>query len=147
VQWANDLETGASPDEDGAAFGADAEIRVFASDPVATVPGGATLLEVARELVADDVGLLVVGTTDKVEGVVSERDVVRAVAAGRATDTPIRELATTKVVQCDATATVAEVAEVMMEQYIRHVLVEEDGRLVGIVSARDLLGAYATAAI
>ena len=31
----------------------------------------------------------------------------------------------------------------MMEEYVRHVLLEEDGRLVGIVSARDLLGAYA----
>jgi CBS domain-containing protein len=31
----------------------------------------------------------------------------------------------------------------MMEQYVRHVLLEEEGRLVGIVSARDLLGAYA----
>jgi CBS domain-containing protein len=32
----------------------------------------------------------------------------------------------------------------MMEEYVRHVLLEEDGRLVGIVSARDLLGAYVT---
>jgi CBS domain-containing protein len=32
----------------------------------------------------------------------------------------------------------------MMEQYVRHVLVEDKGRLVGIVSARDLLGAYAS---
>jgi CBS domain-containing protein len=31
-----------------------------------------------------------------------------------------------------------------MERYVRHVLIEEDGRLVGIVSARDLLGAYAS---
>jgi CBS domain-containing protein len=33
-----------------------------------------------------------------------------------------------------------------MEQYVRHVLLEESGRLVGIVSARDLLGAYAMSA-
>lgn len=32
----------------------------------------------------------------------------------------------------------------MMESYVRHVLVEEGGRLVGIVSARGLLGAYAS---
>ena len=30
----------------------------------------------------------------------------------------------------------------MMQQYIRHVLVEEDGVLIGVVSARDLLSAY-----
>jgi CBS domain-containing protein len=33
----------------------------------------------------------------------------------------------------------------MMDRYVRHVLVEEDGSLVGIVSARDVLGAYAAA--
>jgi CBS domain-containing protein len=37
------------------------------------------------------------------------------------------------------------VATEMMEHWARHALVEEDGRLVGIVSARDLLGAYAAA--
>ena len=41
----------------------------------------------------------------------------------------------------------AEVAEEMCERYVRHVLVEEDGRLVGIVSARDLLGVYAAAEV
>jgi CBS domain-containing protein len=56
--------------------------------------------------------------------------------------TPVRDIATSKVVRGDATATVAEIAELMMERYIRHVLVEDDGVLVGVVSARDLLGAY-----
>jgi CBS domain-containing protein len=146
VQWANDLERDAAF-EGGVTLGGDAEVRVFASEPVAMIAGEMTLLEVARELVADDVGLLVVGTGERIEGVVSERDVVRAVAAGREATTPVRELATTNVVQCDAIATVAEVAEVMMQRYIRHVLVEEDGRVIGIVSARDLLGAYASSPV
>jgi CBS domain-containing protein len=41
-------------------------------------------------------------------------------------------------------ADVADVAEEMMERYVRHVLLERDGELAGIVSARDLLGAYAS---
>jgi CBS domain-containing protein len=44
----------------------------------------------------------------------------------------------------DAEATVPEVAAEMMTAYVRHVLVEADGRLVGVVSARDLLGVYAS---
>jgi CBS domain-containing protein len=146
VQWTNDLE-GDAAFGGGVVLGGDAEVRVFASDPVVRIPGEMTLAEVARELVADDVGLLVVGRGVRAEGVVSERDVVRAIAAGRAANTPVSELATTRVVQCDATATVAEVAEVMMQEYIRHVLIEEDGRVVGIVSARDLLGAYASSPV
>jgi CBS domain-containing protein len=124
--------------------GGRAAVRVYAADAVITIPADATLLAVADELAGDQVGVLVVGSMDDVEGVISERDVVRAVAEGRdPQETTARELASRKVVWCDPTATVHEVAELMMEEYVRHVLLGEDNRLVGIVSARDLLGAYA----
>ena len=107
-------------------------MRVYTADVVAVVPGDASILGAAKELVADEVGLLVVGTEDRIEGVVSERDIVRALARGvDLASTPVRDIATNKVVRGDATATVTEVAELMMQQYIRHVLVEEDGVLVG----------------
>jgi CBS domain-containing protein len=79
---------------------------------------------------------------------VSERDVVQALARRRdpSTTTAI-EIAHTQLVWCDADSPVAEVAEEMMEHYVRHVLVEDAGRVVGIVSARDLLGAYAAAEV
>ena len=124
--------------------GGRAAVRVYAADAVITIPPDATLLAVADELAGDQVGVLVVGSMHDVEGVISERDVVRAVAEGRdPQETTARELASRKVVWCDPTATVHEVAELMMEEYVRHVLLGEDNRLVGIVSARDLLGAYA----
>jgi CBS domain-containing protein len=126
--------------------GGDASVRVFAADAVITVRPDATLLAVADELADDQIGLVVLGTADEVVGVISERDVVRAVAESRdPSTTPARDMASTRIVWCDATATVREVAELMMEEYVRHVLLEEAGRLVGIVSARDLLGAYAMA--
>ena len=124
--------------------GGDACVRVYAAEAVITMPLDSTLLAVADELAGDQIGLVVLGSMDSVEGVISERDVVRGVADARdPTVTPARDLASTKVVWCDASASVHEVAELMMEEYVRHVLLEEDGRLVGIVSARDLLGAYA----
>jgi CBS domain-containing protein len=127
--------------------GGRASVDVYTADVLAVIAGRASVLAAAEELVADSVGLLLVGGDDgsegEVEGVVSERDVVRAVAAGLdLATTPVRAIASKDMVRCDLTATVAEVAEVMMERYIRHVLIEEDGRLVGVVSARDLLGAY-----
>jgi CBS domain-containing protein len=130
--------------EDGVPVeGGDAPIRIYSADVVAFVPGDATVAGAAKELVADEVGLLVVGTKERVEGVVSERDIVRAVARGADPAlTSIRDITTNLLVRCDATATVAEVAQMMMAQYIRHVLIEEDGTLVGVVSARDLLGAF-----
>jgi CBS domain-containing protein len=116
---------------------------VFAADVVVSVGAEANLWEIAAALTAADVGLVVVGSTDAVRGVVSERDLARALAARRdPTATTAADIAHTEVIWCDIESTVAEVAEEMMEHYVRHVLVEADGRLVGIVSARDLLGAY-----
>ena len=124
--------------------GGDASVRIYAADDVITIDSHASLLAAADELAGDQIGLVVLGSMDEVEGVLSERDVVRAVADVRdPATTPVIEVASTTIVWCDATATVREVVELMMERYVRHVLLEEDGRLVGIVSARDLLGALA----
>jgi CBS domain-containing protein len=121
-------------------------VSAFIADTIARIPPDASLLQVADALVAGDVGALVVGEDDKPAGIVSERDLVKAMAGRLPLDaTTALDVASTELVWCDVIATVAEVAEEMCERYVRHVLVEEDGRLVGIVSARDLLGVYAAA--
>lgn len=123
--------------------GGKASVRIYMADVVAHIDPDATMQAVVEELVADEVGLLLVGTADDVVGVISERDVVRMLAARHdPATTKVRDVASHTPVWCDAAATVHEVAELMMENYVRHVLVGENGRLVGIVSARDLLGAY-----
>jgi CBS domain-containing protein len=127
--------------------GGAAPVSLFATDAVVTLPADSTLQAVADELAGDQIGLVVLGSLHDVDAVVSERDVVRAVAEGLdPADTPAREVASTGLVWCDETATIGEVAELMMERYVRHVLLEADGQLVGIVSARDLLGAFAMSA-
>lgn len=119
-------------------------IHTITGDPVARVPADATVADVARAMVTCDVGAIAVGDDPRPAALVSERDIVRAVAAGRNPATaPVSEVASTKLVWCDAEASVDQVAARMMDRYIRHVLVERDGALVGIVSARDLLGVYA----
>jgi CBS domain-containing protein len=121
-------------------------IAAFAADTVARVAGDADLWAIAEALVEADVGALAVGDGDHVRGIVSERDVVRALAARRdPSNTRAIDIAHTRLVWCDAESTVAAVAEEMMEHYVRHILVEDRGRVIGIVSARDLLGAYAAA--
>jgi CBS domain-containing protein len=123
--------------------GGKASVRIYMADSVASIDAEATMQDVVDELDADEVGLLLVGTAEHVVGVVSERDVVRMLAARRdPAVTKAIDVASTNPVWCEASATVHEVAELMMEQYVRHVLVGENGKLVGIVSARDLLGAY-----
>jgi CBS domain-containing protein len=121
-------------------------VSTLIAAPVAKVAPDATLVEVADAMTAASVGALLVTDGDGAAGIVSERDIVGALAKRRdPATTRARDVASTTLVWCDAEATVAEVAEEMMECYVRHVLVEDGGRLVGIVSARDLLGAYASA--
>ena len=122
-------------------------VAALAADPVARIAPHANLYDLADALAAGEVGALVVGRSDPqaVDAIVSERDLVRAVAERRDPETTrVIDIAHHELVWCDGSATIAEVATEMMEQYVRHVLVEQDGRLVGIVSARDLLGAYAS---
>jgi CBS domain-containing protein len=123
--------------------GGTAEVRTFMAESVVMVEPTATLREAARAMISSEVGTLVVGSVEQPEGVISERDLARALATGEDPDAcTVADVESSKLVWCDVTATVAEVAIVMQEQYVRHVLIEDDGGLVGIVSARDLLGAY-----
>jgi CBS domain-containing protein len=123
---------------------ADLPVSTFMGDSVAGVAPDTPLDAVAEALVQNSIGAVVTRRGAHIDGIVSERDIVRAVAAHQDLDA-VRaiDVATTHLVWCDETASVAEVAAEMMEHYVRHVLVERRGRLVGIVSARDLLAAYA----
>lgn len=114
---------------------------------VVCVGADATMQNAAEAMSERGIGALVVGTDADVQGVISERDIVRAVAEQRdLTTLSAGDVATTKLVWADAACPVDEVAMEMVERWVRHVLVEEDGNLVGIVSARDLLGIYAAEA-
>ncbi|MEO6988489.1 MAG: CBS domain-containing protein [Aquihabitans sp.] len=125
-------------------------ISTLIGGPVKSTTPDATLYEVAALLSASDIGALVVDDgfdgEDSATAVVTERDVIRAL--GKLADPAeilVHTIASTDLVWCDAESTVAEVAELMSSRFLRHVLVEEDGDLIGIVSARDLLGVYAAA--
>ncbi len=75
----------------------------------------------------------------RILGMVSERDIVRAIAAyGKgALDMPIRNIMTSPVVTCAPSDTVKTVLKVMTERRIRHLPVVEKGDLIGIVSIGD----------
>ncbi|MGE2734048.1 CBS domain-containing protein [Mycolicibacterium vaccae] len=119
-------------------------ISTITGDPVVRVSADATVADVASTIVDSEVGAVVVGDEPRPEALVTERDVVQVVASGRdPAGVPAAEVASTTLIWCDADDTVAKVATRMMDRYIRHVLVERDGQLAGMVSARDLLGIYA----
>jgi CBS domain-containing protein len=109
---------------------------------VVTIEPTATLSAATAKLAEKKIGALVVtGAEGRVVGILSERDVVRAVATGgeRAMQTPLSEVMTRKVVTCRASDTITSIMEQMTSGKFRHLPVVEDGRLAGIVSIGDVV--------
>lgn len=114
-------------------------------DDVATVAPSATVGVVVAALAERRVGALVVsddGTS--VAGIVSERDVVRALAeqGGAVLDHEVATIMTSEVVTCDLSTTVDELSTLMTEGRYRHVPVVVDGALAGIVSIGDVVKSH-----
>ena len=90
-----------------------------------------------------NVGALVVSADSKViDGIVSERDVVRSLSgkSKRIEDLHVRDIMTVEVFTCRPEATVAEIMSMMTEKRIRHVpVVDEKGDLLSIVSIGDVV--------
>ena len=99
-----------------------------------------TIQDAARTMKEMDVGMLPVGENDRLVGAISERDIViRALAAGKPLDTPVREVMTHGVEYCFDTDTVEDVANRMADLQIRRMpVLNEQKRMVGIVSLGDI---------
>jgi CBS domain-containing protein len=102
-----------------------------------------TLRDVAETLAREEVGAVVVKSVDDIAGIVSERDLVRALADGLDPDTErAADVMTYDVVSVKSVEAIGDVARTMIDGAIRHLPVVDAGGPVGIVSIRDLLAAY-----
>ena len=110
---------------------------VFTASPHETLQGAATMLHARR------VGAMVVTEGDRVVGILSERDVVRAVSehGGAALSRPISDIMSRDVIFAEPKEPLDLLLERMTDRRIRHLPVCVDGRLVGIVSIGDLVKA------
>ena len=103
---------------------------------------GATLAEAARLLATRRIGAVVVTRGDRtILGILSERDIVRAVGekGAPALDLSVESAMTAKVSTCRETHTINEVMELMTRGRFRHLPVEKDGQLAGIISIGDVV--------
>jgi CBS domain-containing protein len=110
---------------------------------VVTVGPDATIAEVAIVLAEHRIGAVVVTSDGRsIDGVLSERDIVRALARpddGALAATTAGTLMTSEVVTCQPDTTVEELMATMTERRIRHVPVIVDGELNGLVSIGDVV--------
>ena len=109
---------------------------------VLTLGPNEKLSDAIRILAEKRVGALVITNGDrKIVGILSERDIVRVVArhGADALDLTVREAMTPKVKICNENHTVNEIMEIMTTGRFRHLPVEKDGLLYGIVSIGDVV--------
>jgi len=113
---------------------------------VETISATASLNDLVNALQTHQVGALVVSSDgQKVDGIVSERDVVRALP-GRLHDIAtltVGDIMTSDVVTCSVDTAVSELMNTMTEMRIRHIpVVDANGSLVSIVSIGDIVKAH-----
>ena len=105
-----------------------------------------TLAEAARKMWEQQTGSLVVTDGDEMLGILTERDVLKAVATGTSLeDTSVSEVMTKDVITAHPGMSLREAAAIMTDKWIRHLPVLDRGSLVGILSQRDLSGVLAGA--
>jgi CBS domain-containing protein len=106
-----------------------------------TIGPGATIRQAAEVFAREKLGLLVVATSVspvKAQAVISERDVVRAVAKGTALTAQLDSIATKKLISVRRSDPASKAVRLMMDNGIRHLVVEnDDGTLFGVLSIRD----------
>ena len=109
---------------------------------VVTIGPDASVADLVAGLRDAGIGAMVVSADGRtVDGIVSERDVVRALAqhGGRVVDRPVSDLMTRSVVTCSPQDSVKQLMSEMTRRRIRHLPVVADGALVGIVSIGDVV--------
>lgn len=108
---------------------------------VVTIAPIATLAQAARLLTSKRIGAAVVMQGGQLLGMLSERDIVRAIAVSgaEALERPVSEVMTSRVVTCALNDTVDELMDVMTEGRFRHLPVMERDEVIGIISIGDVV--------
>jgi len=109
--------------------------QVFAVKPDASV------LEALKLMADKNTGAVLVMNGDKVAGILSERDCIRKVelAGKTAQNTKVSEIMTSNVLYVEVSQSLEECMALMIDKNIRHLPVYEEGKLLGLISVRDVL--------
>jgi CBS domain-containing protein len=118
------------------------KVRDVASSAVVAVGPAQSLREAAQLMAKHRVGSAVVQDAEMLVGILTERDVLNAVAAANDPETVVVEqLMTADVVTVGPDWELLEAAKVMASRRIRHLVVYDGGQLLGVLSVRDVLPA------
>lgn len=115
-------------------------------EPV-TISPSSTIVEAAKIMRKENIGSLLVVDQGKAVGIITERDIVQAISEDKPLTVKISEIMSTNLITAESNMDEAEAALLMSKMKIRHLVVTEKGKIVGIISLRDIaraLGLFIT---
>jgi CBS domain-containing protein len=104
-----------------------------------TVSPQVSLVDVAKRMVSRDVGAVMVIEDERLVGILTERDVLRAVAAGLDESTVVADCMTKDPDTLESDESTRQAATLMIHGGFRHLPIMEGDKLVGVLSIRDLM--------
>jgi CBS domain-containing protein len=115
-------------------------VGLLADRKPAQVSSTATLRDIGEALIRHNVGALVVHGRLASAGIITERDLARAIASGANPDTELAmQWMHQPVIWVDQTDTVVAAGKEMIGRHVRHLVIADGDRVTGVISARDVL--------
>ncbi len=117
------------------------KVRDAMTERVLTIAPGRSLRDAARFMTEHNVGAVVILDPEQPgPGIITERDLVRALGRGRDPDSDqVKDHLTGQAVYADGEWDLEEAADAMARGGFRHLVVVENGQLCGIISMRDIM--------
>ena len=137
------METPLKSIEQLAPFATAAELVARKHEPLVSISPGASISDAVQRMEETQVGLLLVMESEKLVGVLSERDCVRAVVLRElaARDTRVRDVMTQEVHTAAPDAKIPACITILHEKGIRHLPIVAGGRVHGVLAVHDFMGA------
>lgn len=119
----------------------DKPVREIMTKPVITVPSSEPVITAVKEMVNHDIGAVVVVSNEIPVGIITERDVLKRVVLERRDPqtTPCQEVMSKPLITVRPETPLGEALSVMKKNGIRRLPVVEQGKLIGIVTEKDII--------
>lgn len=117
-------------------------VKDWMSKPVINVRPGTSVQEAGEIMAKHNIGSIIVSKDGKhVDGIITERDFLKKVLAAKINPekATVEDIMTKKVMVVDINTSLLEISKIMTKNILRRVIVTENDKMTGIVTARDLL--------
>ncbi len=113
-------------------------VKDLIARPPIIIDGNNSIADACKLMKKESVGSLLVLLDGVAKGIVTERDVVYAIADGVPLTEKVSKIMSSNLVTVDSSTDVSDAALIMTSRKIRHLAVVEDGKIIGVISLRDV---------